>query len=192
MNNKMKIKIQKKKEKKTWRRRRTRARDGTWRGMGVRGNDGSRNNSSQTAATRRKKKRTKHGPLSFARPSSRCLPKIFSFTSLFFPFHRLLLAHRGKRNGFCHYIDIMTIYTSIRKWGGAIHIYLPTALRFFFYSSYSFSFIYLFGREFIHSALPSLLSLFLSLLFAIFKKWLVQRVYRPVRVMSAKSTSDRA
>lgn len=139
MNNKMKIKIQKRKKKKTWRRRRTRARDGTWRGMGVRGNDGSRNNSSRTAATRRKKK--KHGPLSFARPSSRCLPKIFSFTSLFFSFHRLLLAHRGKRNGFCHYIDIMTIYTSIRKWWR--YSYLSTYGPALFCLFLVFIFIYL-------------------------------------------------
>ncbi len=88
-----------------------------------------------------KKKKKKHGPLSFARPSSRCLPKIFSFTSLFFSFHRLLLAHRGKRNGFCHYIDIMTIYTSIRKWWR--YSYLSTYGPALFCLFLVFIFIYL-------------------------------------------------
>jgi hypothetical protein len=60
---------------------------------------------------------------------------------LFFSFHRLLLAHRGKRNGFCHYIDIMTIYTSIRKWWR--YSYLSTYGPALFCLFLVFIFIYL-------------------------------------------------
>jgi hypothetical protein len=52
-----------------------------------------------------------------------------------------LLAHRGKRNGFCHYIDIMTIYTSIRKWWR--YSYLSTYGPALFCLFLVFIFIYL-------------------------------------------------
>lgn len=137
------------------------------------------------------KKQKKHGPLSFARPSSRCLPKIFSFTSLFFSFHRLLLAHRGKRNGFCHYIDIMTIYTSIRKWWRYSYLSTYGPALFFFIPRIHFH-LFISLAESLYTPPCRPFSLSFSLSFSLFKKWLVQRVYRPVRVMSAKSTSDRA
>ena len=131
MNNK--IGIFRNTKEKTCRRRRTREGDGTWRGMGVRGNDGSRNNSSRTANTANTRAFIFCTPFS-VQFLSNILIRLPPFFSVFF--RRLLLARRGKKR----FLPLHRYYDNARLYvnGGAIYIYqrprvfIPR-INFFFY-----------------------------------------------------------
>jgi hypothetical protein len=189
MNNKMKIKIQKRKKKREGEEGRGREmeHDAEWVYEATMGAETIRAEPLQHGKKTKKTRTFIFCTPFFSMPSKNILIHL----PLFFSFHRLLLAHRGKRNGFCHYIDIMTIYTSIRKWWRYSYLSTYGPALFFFIPRIHFH-LFISLAESLYTPPCRPFSLSFSLSFSLFKKWLVQRVYRPVRVMSAKSTSDRA